>query len=186
MSTFEYDVRRQKRNDKTKVTTFRLSEPELAMLEKEAASERLTLSALVNHIISDHNEFRLLSGVSGIVPLQKRTLSNLINELDENQVRSLGKWMAQDLLDIMYAKGNGCTLTTFLETLLLWTRHSGFAYYNFIKDDVKAIIIRHDLGARWSALMINFLNDSIKALDQEATFENRDSMVVITIRNRAK
>ncbi len=170
-------------NDKTEVATFRMPESTLQKLKKEAKDKRLTVNALMNQIVSYHNDFYSLLPVIGMMPFSKNVLHLMMNSLDESKIRELSQLMAKrELVDLVYMKEGKYTMESLLDALLIWSMHSGFAHHESDEGGQKILTIQHNMGEKWSLFMISCLLTCFGELtDKKITFEKSEDMVVIQI-----
>lgn len=169
---------------KTEVVTFRLPASTLLFLRNKANQERLSVNALLNRIIQDHMEFELIE--SSTIPIQRNLLSSMLNHLDTADIKQLSGVSKKHCIDLLYIKnGSSPDLETFLETLLVWVKHSGFTFKEWSEDGKRILAIRHDMGESWS----KFTKLSLEAVFSQLTKEKviikeLENMLLITIEVR--
>lgn len=168
----------------TEVTTFRMPKARVDQLKKEAQKHHLTTNAVLNQIIESYFEFSSVATSVGMMPFSKRLLKEMMSQLDEKKISSLSKMAAElDIPDLIYMKENKFTTNTFLDTLLAWSRYSGFHYLDTFEDEGRTITMQHNLGPNWSRFMTEVLEIIFEKLEVHVSFERYDDILIIHIKN---
>jgi hypothetical protein len=168
---------------KTEVASFRMSQSTVTRLKKEAREKRLSMNALVNQIVLHHAECQSMSTFAKTMPFPKSVLVRMINSLDEDAIRKSSEVMANLVFtELVYMKATEYTLESLIDTLLIWSEHSGFVYRDFFEQGHRAITINHNMGRKWSVFMMSSLQKCLGELTKEkVAFEITDNIIVIRI-----
>lgn len=176
------------KRDRTEVATFRLSRELLDQLRQEAETKKVNMNTHVTQILYSHVEMHSPAFAAGMFPFPRRLVSSMLEKLDDETVGELGRQMAQnDFVNLAYMNKLPNNSESFINTLLVWARHSGFPVQDMVEKDVRTIVIKHEMGAKWSLFMSKCLKayfDQLKVNMVE--FEIPDEMLVTKIRNWRK
>lgn len=192
MAEEKYDTMDRASNRiKTKVVTFRLPIELVEHLEREAKAKKVNMNTHVTQALSSHVELHSPAFAAGMFPFPRGLVRSMLEKLDDKTVGELGRQMAQnDFVDLAYMNNGHNNSESFINTLLVWARHSGFPIQDVITDDgnnTRNIIIKHEMGEKWSLFMSKCLQayfDQLKVKLVE--FEIPNDMLVMKIRNWEK
>ena len=161
---------------------FRLPKTLLRRLEEDAKIRRINMNTYVLQILYSHVELHSPAFATGMFPFPKRILASMISRLDTNAIDELAQEMARkEFVDLAFMKKNKFTLESFIETLIVWARHSGFPVKDTAEDGSRVVTLKHDMGEKWSVFMARTLEVCFDDLKIKGTkFGTPDDMIIIT------
>ena len=117
-----------------------------------------------------------------MLPFPKRILGSMMAMLDKQIIGELAREMAQkDFVDLAFMRKNKFTLESFIETLLVWARHSGFPVRDTSESMSRVVTLKHDMGENWSIFMAKILETCLDDLNIKGIkFRTPDDMLIIT------
>jgi hypothetical protein len=170
------------RKEPVAVAKFRLPKKLLERLEDDAKVKRINVNTYVLQVLYSHVELHSPAIASGMLPFPKRILGSMMAMLDEQIIDELAREMAQkDFVDLAFMRKNKFTLESFIETLLVWARHSGFPVKDTSEGSSRVVTIKHDMGENWSVFMAKILETCLADLKIKGVkFGTPDDMLIIT------
>ncbi len=172
-------------NSKTEIVTLRLSSALVAQLRQEANGGKLSLNAYVSQILYSHIELHSPAFAAGMFPFPKKLVSSMLRELDKGKIEGLSQQMAHhDFVDLAYMTKSSKKDESFISTLLAWARHSGFPVQDVMDGSTRIIILKHDMGSKWSFFMSRSIKHYFDYFHLDGVnFEIPNDVLVIKIRN---
>ncbi|GIU71419.1 MAG: hypothetical protein KatS3mg003_0898 [Candidatus Nitrosocaldaceae archaeon] len=135
----------------SEVTTFRIDKDVIERLKKEADEKEISLNALINQILRRYIEWELYEKKLGMISIPKQLVKELCKLLPEEEIIRLGEKMGKNMLAdiIVFMKGR-IDQETFISWLDARLKHSSLEVNHCYDDNNHTIIIKHDLGEKWS------------------------------------
>ncbi len=133
------------------VITFRVDRELINRLRKEAEDREISLNTLVNQIFRRFVEWELYERKLGMISLPKSLVKELCSYLSEEEVIRIGEKMGKNMLAdiILFMKGK-IDQDAFLSWLDVRLKHASLEVNHSYDDNKHIIIIKHDLGSKWS------------------------------------
>lgn len=171
--------------DKSKnaVASFRLPVNVLEKLRHGARIKNLSLNSHVTQILYSHIDVYEPSCAAGMFPFPKKAVSSMLDTMDEKQIVELSKQMAyNDLVHLAYMSPNSHDGNSFINTVLNWARHSGFQVQDMEVDGARTIVIKHDMGEKWSFFLSESLQKYLNYVKiSQVRFEIPNNMLVMRL-----
>lgn len=170
------------KKETTTTAKFRLPKKLLERLDDDAKAKRVNVNTYVMQILYSHVELHSPAFASGMLPFPKRILASMMAMMDEQIIDELAREMAQkDFVDLAFMRKNKFTLESFIETLLIWARHSGFPVRDTSEGSSRVVTVKHDMGENWSIFMAKILETCLDDLKIKGVkFGTPDDMLIIT------
>lgn len=169
--------------NRTEVASFRLPIDLLVQLRQEARTNKVNLNNLVTQILFSHVDLYSPAFAAGMLPFPKKIVNAMINTLNEKEIEELSKQMASNNLVNLAYMTNNCNEQLFINTLLAWMRHSGFSIQDLVDGETRTIVIKHDMGDKWSLFMTKSIKQCFDYFRiSEVEFESSNEIVVIKLR----
>lgn len=151
-------------------------------LKQEASANQVNVNTCVTQLLSSHQELHSPAFASGMMLFPKRILASMVARLDAQAIDELSREMAQkEFVDLAFMRENKFTLESFIETFLVWARHSGFPVKDTAEGKARVVTIKHDMGSRWSVFMARILEICLDDLKIKGVkFGTPDDMLIIT------
>jgi hypothetical protein len=166
---------------KTVLKAFRFSESLARSLEKEAADQGISVSALVNSIAREHYEWGKKVSEFGFAEVPKSLFKAILAGVDDEKLARIGREVVPTLWKEM---AEFWTQDSSPEGILRFqTLRSKFNPANQTKvtqeEGNYTIVLRHDFGPKWSVIVKNGLQETVKELFHvEPRFSQGDSVVM--------
>lgn len=169
----------------SEIISLRLSAELVERLRGEAAKNRLNLNAQAEMILQDHVELNSPAFSVGLFPFPKKLVSSMLKDLDEKQIEALSKEMTQDhFVDLARMTHGADNMESFIKTLEIWARQSGFPIRDMSDGDTRTIIIKHEMGEKWSQFLSHSIRQYLDLFAQgRCNIDTPGEMLVIRIRN---
>lgn len=165
-----------------KSITFRLDNKNLESLEKIADSQSITLNSLVNKVIQDHVNWHALSAQSGLISFPKGLVKKLIADKSEPQIEKIAKQVVEkDMEDIMLLMRGRFTVDTFINIVETWAKVSHMSFNHDQNDGRHEIVLKHDLGPKWSVYLSKFYQIIFDNLEAKCDAKSTSNSVVLEI-----
>jgi hypothetical protein len=169
----------------SEIVSLRLSVDLVERLRGEATKNRINLNAQAAMILQDHLELNSPAFAVGLFPFPKKIVSSMIKDLDEKQIEELSKQMTQvHFIDLSHMTPGAGNMESFIKTLEIWARQSGFPIRDMSDGDTRTIIIKHDMGEKWSHFLSFSIREYLGHFEQiKLEIEIPGEMLVIKITN---
>ncbi|MEM2855501.1 MAG: hypothetical protein QW416_00140 [Candidatus Nitrosocaldaceae archaeon] len=164
------------------VVTFRIDKEIINRLKIEANEKDISLNMLVNHILRRYIEWELYEKKVGMISLPKILVKECYDMLSEEEIVMLGEKMGKNMLTdiILFMKGK-IDQDTFLSWLDTRLKYSSLEVNHCFDNNMHTIVIKHDLGEKWS-LYHKIVFDFIfhKLLQKDVEIEYNKSVIKIS------
>lgn len=165
---------------KTRLKTIRFPDSLVRSLEKEAAEEGTTVNADVNSIISRHFNWHKRLREYGFVTVARSTFTNLIEAVDDETLTRIGREVVPPLYEEMAQLWfQDSSPEKILDAINLRFKFDPLMRAKITKEgDVYTIVVRHDLGPKWSILTESTAREIAKRLFHAEPKINRGDSIV--------
>lgn len=115
--------------------------------------------------------------------MRKALIGRFLHEIEDEKIRQIANEVAQtETKDIILLFKKRYTIASFLEMLESWLRVSGFGYSYEIDDNLRSLVIQHEMGRKWSLYMAEVLRNVMQDLiGKETKFEMTENSVSFDI-----
>ena len=137
---------------KTETSTFRLEKDVLEKLREEAKTEKISLNAYVNQIITKFVEWYSPAQKAGMVPLPKQLLIMIMDKLSDEQIIQIAENMVtKEIRDIILVLKGENNISGFLSVIESWAKTSNFPItHQELGGNTHKYVISHEMGKNWS------------------------------------
>lgn len=165
--------------EKTKTITFRIDKNVLERIKSHAAFEKITLNALVNHLLAHAVDWDIVAAKSRWIPIPKTILMAWFDKLDEKTILGIsenkGKNVSRDMLYTMRGKYDVRQLISVLRER---AKTAGFSFTQIDDKNEVMFIMRHDMGLKWSEHFKAFYEATFKDLGCNVKFDLTENTIV--------
>lgn len=162
--------------------TFRLNSDVLKKLVAHAEIQKTSLNVLVNQILSGYVEWEVDSIKAGWIPTQRQILLQLMNALEEKTILKIAETSAEstgkNVIIFMHGKYN---LESLLSHIRASSQKSGFNIKEFSDERELQMVVRHDLGWKWSLFNKSYYQTIFHELGQRVILDYTENSLVITV-----
>ena len=172
--------------------TFRINTSTLDKLRQESEAKEISLNSLVNQLLKHYAEWDVFEPQIGMIPFPKNVVSAIFAEMTEEQITrlatSIGKNTAIDMAIFMLGRINVLKFISWIEIRM---KNSGSEVVHRLteKDEVTVthtLIIKHDMGKKWSLYLKMLLESIISDVFKARTFDFIITDAMISFRFEAK
>lgn len=164
--------------------TFRLNSLVLDKLSIRADLQKTSLNVLVNQILCNYIEWDADSIKAGWIPIQRISLTKLIDALDEKVIPEIAgqsaKSSGKNSIMYLYGKYN---LENLLKNIRVKAQRSGFSVKEYEENQNLEIVVQHDLGWKWSIFSKSYYQELFHELNQHVVFDYTEHSVIINLVN---
>jgi hypothetical protein len=156
------------------------------ILQHEAERRNVSINGLISSVLTKFAEWDRYAEGFGLATLSREILRKLTNLASEELIAKAGSELGPELLRsevIFWYKQ--ATLQTFLEWFDLFSKYSGLHKASITKTDGDyVIVIRHEMGEKWSLFLKNYFESAFKArLGIASETEISEFQVSLRLRN---
>lgn len=172
---------------KSVLKTIRLHESLVRSLEEEAAEEGTSVNSDVNSILGRHFDLNKRMREFGFVTTAKQTFVRLIEAVDDETLARIGReaipGMYEEMAELWF---QGSSPEKIIDAINLRLRFDASMQGRITREgDMYSLVLRHDLGPKWSVLCESAAREIAKRLFNTEPLINRGDSVV-TARFRVK
>ena len=172
----------EKEKSKSENFTIRIDPKILKTIRSYAKSQKSTVNSVINELLSQSVEWDITAARAGWFPMPKEIIVTLFERIPEDHLlsfgRKYGKKATREMLLTMRGKGDVDDMVSIIRSR---SKASNFHYSEIDDVDSLKILIRHDMGTRFSKYLIAFYDESFKELKCKAEFdftENTFSVII--------
>ena len=153
---------------KTSTITFRLDDDTVHRLRDLSKVQEVSTNTLVNQALKRFIDWDVYLPRSGFVILSKPVLKKLFDGLDEKSVveiaSTIGKEGIEDIALFMRGKVELISFISWYETLMI---NSSVQVSHLVDNGFRNMVLKHDLGRKWSLYQKTILELIFKELFQK-------------------
>ncbi|MDE1767636.1 MAG: hypothetical protein KGI27_15385, partial [Thaumarchaeota archaeon] len=153
---------------KTSTITFRLDDDAIHRLRDLSKVQEVSTNTLVNRALKRFIDWDVYLPRSGFVILSKPVLKKLFDGLDEKSVveiaSTIGKEGIEDIALFMRGKVELTSFISWYETLMI---NSSVQVSHLVDNGFHNMVLKHDLGRKWSLYQKTILELIFKELFQK-------------------
>ena len=171
---------------KTILRTFRLQEPLIRSLEKEAADEGISVNTAANLIMGQHFDWEKKAKEFGFLAVHKPVFMRLMEELDDKALARIGREVVptsfEEMAEFWFQES---TPDKILDVIAARFKFDTLRRAKITKEgDMYTVVLRHDLGPKWSIIAESAARELARRFFHvEPRIKRGDS--VVTVRFRA-
>ena len=173
---------------RTESISFRMDKDSLDELKKHAEESQVSLSTLLNQIISGYMKWDAYATKAGYTTFEKDVLKMLFDNMTTEDLAKLAASTTKSFKDVLLLTSGGDESVVNLEAVLAvlenHARRSGFQYSAFSDKGAgkKKIVIQHDMGEKWSSFYKERIQEMIKFSGHSAKIDMvDDNKLMMTI-----
>lgn len=173
----------EKQKARSEVASFRFPIELLEKLRKGASIRKISVNSYVTQALYSYVDVYEPSTAAGMFPFPKKLVSSMLNALDDKTIAEMSKQMAyNDLVDLAYLNPNSKSGESFITNVLAWANHSGFAVQDIFEDSQRTLVLKHNMGEKWSLFLSKSLQGYFDHFKVEGVrFEIPNDMLVMRI-----
>ncbi len=178
MSTFF----EEKKTVKSENFTIRIDPKVLESIRSYAKTEKSTINAVINQLLLQSVEWDITAARAGWFPIPKEIIVNIFEQVSEKYLLELaskfGKKVTREMLLTMRGKGD---VEDWVSIIRSRAKAANFHYSEIDEVEYLKLVMRHDMGARFSKYLIAFYDESFKELGCKAEFDFTDNTFIVNI-----
>jgi len=151
--------------------SLRIDEEVKKRLEKECEEKGIAFNKLLCQILTRHVRWYTMAEKMDMITMPKTTYKAYTDEIPDDKIRKIAKTAGKESFKSYTLLNTGeFTTKSFLETLDLWLTINHISFEHTItNNDGHQFVVRHDLGAKFSILLDQMVNDLVEELDRKYT-----------------
>jgi hypothetical protein len=162
--------------------TFTIPPENIDQLKNESEKKHLSLNTKINQIIKEYLDWHADAPQAKMFYLPKAFITGIVDQLTESQLSEIAQSTVNDLQDMSLLLRGEFNFSAFLGIVQSWLRITQTPYrYEQIKDGYK-IVIRHDMGYKYSYLVKEVCRHIIEErFDKPLRYDITDNTLLLKI-----
>jgi hypothetical protein len=170
------------RRVKTQSQSFRVDERILGLLREEAKRDNVTLSSLVNQVLTKYVDYSRFANRMNALSLARKTFASILDVASEEDIvrvaETEGRSSPVAFITSMNGHMNAENVVGFMKDL---SEHANLFEYSEISHSPPTFTLVHELGVKWSLFLAHYLTEAFKTADVEVKFTTSDRAVTFTL-----
>lgn len=167
---------------KTQSQSFRVDERVLDNLREEAKRDNVTLSSLVNQILTKYVDYGRFANRMNALSLARKTFTSILNTASEEDLVRVAEVEGRSSPVAFITSMNGHmsveNVVGFVKDL---SEHANLYEYSEISHSPPTFTLVHELGVKWSLFLAHYLTEAFKSADVHVKFTTSDRAVTFTL-----
>ncbi len=167
---------------KTESQSFRVDERVLDNLREEAKRDNVTLSSLVNQILTKYVDYGRFANRMNALSLARKTFTSILNAASEEDLVRVaeieGRSSPVAFITSMNGHMNVENVVGFVKDL---SEHANLYEYSEISHSPPTFTLVHELGVKWSLFIAHYLTEAFKSAGVQVKFSSSDRAVTFTL-----
>ena len=170
------------RRVKTQSQSFRVDERVLGLLREEAKRDNVTLSSLVNQVLTKYVDYSRFANRMNALSLARKTFASILDVASEEDIvrvaETEGRSSPVAFITSMNGHMNVDNVVGFMKDL---SEHANLFEYSEISHSPPTFTLVHELGVKWSLFLAHYLTEAFKSTDVQVKFTTSDRAVTFTL-----
>jgi len=165
--------------------SFRVDEPALKAMEKDAETQNISLNTLVNQIFKQYSEYDRFARKINTVKLSSSTFRGLLSSLDTEKLIEVAKASGSGVPQALAtAKSGRVDMKSLLDHMRYLATYAHLCEMSETVDPQgENISLIHDFGLNWSIFLVHYLTAMFGLIGVTPKIEMSDRSVSLTIPN---
>jgi predicted DNA-binding ribbon-helix-helix protein len=168
--------------EKTESQSFRVDERILDVLREEAKRDNVSLSALVNQILTKYVDYGRFASRMRALSLAQKTFASILNAASEEDVVKAAEVEGRSSPAAFITSMNGHlsidNVVGFIKDL---SDYANLFQYSVISQSPPTFTLVHELGAKWSLFIAHYLAEAFKSAGAQVKFTTSDRAVTFAL-----
>ena len=153
---------------KTETSSFRLEKEVFEDFKKYAKDHGLTTNSMINKMMKDFMQWGSKATSMQMIPSSSTVIMALLKKHTEEELRTISRNNAKEhFSENLLLLKNEESVPAYIEMVKNWCDASGFPYSTKEKDDVIVFTVRHNYGAKYSAMLDEAAKTHIEILTKK-------------------
>jgi hypothetical protein len=159
---------------------YRVQEEVYSSLESEAREHKVSLNALVSHVLSDHTRDDSLAEEVETIRVTKDAFRLFLDAISEDRLREIGRLSVNRGADaMMMAVSGAINLDAVLDELNIFSRWSCYSIHHTNANGKRIITLMHVLGPKFSVLLVGYVTALFGQISISPKVKTTNSSVTI-------
>jgi hypothetical protein len=168
--------------ERTESQSFRVDERILDTLREEARRDNVSLSALVNQVLTRYVDYERFANRMGAVSLASKTFASILNAASEEDIVKAAEVEGQSSPTAFITSMNGhMSINNVMGFIRDLSDHAHLFKYSVISQSPPTFTLVHELGPKWSLFISHYLSEAFKSAGMQVKFTSSDRAVTFTI-----
>lgn len=160
--------------------TMRIDKNTLDIIKRFSKSKQITINSAVNQLLKQGVEWDLTAAKAGWIPMPKIFVKSLFDELTEKKICEKARESARAVSkDMMLTMRGNSSVSDWLSIMNTRSLASGFYYSQIDTSNKIRVILRHDLGYKFSLYFDSFYREVFESLDLAVETDLTDTSLII-------
>lgn len=149
----------------TRSFTIRLDTKILKNLKSYAKKENSSTNSVINQLLTQAVDWDISAARAGWVPVPKSILVEVLNRLSDEELNNISKKQVKTVLhDMLLTMRSGDTVADWISIIRSRAKASNFHYTEIDETNYIQIVLRHDLGQKFSCYLKAFQKNAFNEL----------------------
>ena len=169
--------------NRTVPKSFRIDEPALQAIDKDAESQNVSLNTLVNQIFKQYADYDRFARKISTVKLSSSTFRGLLSALDADKVIEVAKTSGSGVPQAFAtAKSGRVDMKALLDHLrYLATYAHLYEMSEMVDAQAHNLTLIHDFGLNWSIFLVHYVTAMFGLIGVTPKIEMSDRSVSLTV-----
>lgn len=138
--------------------SFRLGVKTIESLKKISLKEQESVNAIVNRVLTRFAKWDSQAYAAGMIQFPRSVLARLFEKCSDNEIENIAKeYVKTDFRDQILLMKKDFSSKDIIDSLEYWSKVSHFPYTHDDIDNVCTMVIRHQLGNKFSLFLKHVL-----------------------------
>jgi hypothetical protein len=167
---------------KSESQSFRVDGRVLGDLKEEAKRDKVSLSSLVNQILTKYVDYGRFADRMNALSLARKTFTSILNLASEEDIARVAEIEGASSPVAFITSMNGHmsveNVVGFIKDL---SEHANLFEYSSISHSPPTFTLVHELGVKWSLFLAHYLAEAFKTAGVQVKFTTSDRAVTFTL-----
>jgi len=171
-------------NSKSKPESFtiRIEKGILNKLRSYSKTEKMTINSVINQLLSQSVDWDISAAKAGWIPMPKPILLEIFEKLSEDEIKNITEKHAKTALrDMLLTMKGKCDVSDWLSLLRSRAKTSNFHYSESDEIESVKVVLRHDLGIKFSLYLNSFHEEVFNELGCKVELDYTPNVLSIVI-----
>lgn len=167
----------------SKPATFRLPKKIFEYLQTEANTRQVSLNVLVNQILDRYVEWDSNAQKAGFLPITKGLIFAMMERMSEDEISAMARDVVKkEFKDTLLLFRNEFDMDSIIQIIKTRARISGFQFRSEQEGSRHSIIVKHDMGKKWSTYLANRYHAVFEEFGMpDTSHETSDNTIVFRV-----
>ncbi len=168
--------------ERTESQSFRVDETILDCLREEAKRDNVSLSALVNQILTKYVDYDRFANRMNAISMASKTFASILNVASEEDIVKAAEVEGRSSPVAFITSMNGhLTVDNVIGFIKDLSVHAHLFKYSVMSQSPPTFTLVHELGPKWSFFIAHYLAEAFKSAGKQVKFTTSDRAVTFSM-----